>query len=131
RVFSIIQPGTGTASHEVRLGITGWAQVNGRNAVSEEDKFKIDVWYVEQLSFSLDVKILLMTVQKVFKSEGISAEDQATAERFKVQRYEENCSYWGRRCLVGKLKCSLSSLIPKENSLKCMVFMMTGTMTMQ
>lgn len=69
--------------HEVRPGITGWAQVNGRNAVSWEDKFKMDVWYVDHLSFSLDVKILLMTVKKVFKSDGISAEGQATAERFK------------------------------------------------
>ena len=69
--------------HEVRPGITGWAQVNGRNAVSWEDKFKMDVWYVDHLSFGLDVKILLMTVKKVFKSDGISAEGQATAERFK------------------------------------------------
>lgn len=69
--------------HEVRPGITGWAQVNGRNAVSWEDKFKMDVWYVDHLSFGLDLKILMMTVQKVFKSEGISAEGQATAERFK------------------------------------------------
>lgn len=69
--------------HEVRPGITGWAQVNGRNAVSWEDKFKMDVWYVDHLSLNLDLKILFMTVQKVFKSEGISADGQATAERFK------------------------------------------------
>lgn len=69
--------------HEVRPGITGWAQVNGRNAISWNDKFKMDVWYVDHLSPKLDLKILLMTVQKVFKSEGISAEGQATAERFK------------------------------------------------
>jgi len=69
--------------HEVRPGITGWAQVNGRNAVSWEDKFKMDVWYVDHLSFMLDIKILMRTVQKVFKSEGINAEGQATTERFK------------------------------------------------
>ncbi len=69
--------------HEVRPGITGWAQVNGRNAVSWEDKFIMDVWYVDNVSPQLDLKILMMTVQKVFKSEGISADGQATAERFK------------------------------------------------
>ncbi|MBP0612953.1 sugar transferase [Chryseobacterium sp. cx-311] len=69
--------------HEVKPGITGWAQVNGRNAISWEDKFKLDVWYVDHLSFGLDLKILMMTVQKIFKSEGISADGQATAERFK------------------------------------------------
>lgn len=69
--------------HEVRPGITGWAQVNGRNAVSWEDKFKMDVWYVDHLSFMLDVKILIMTVQKVLKSEGINTAGQATTERFK------------------------------------------------
>ena len=69
--------------HEVRPGITGWAQVNGRNAVSWEDKFKMDVWYVDHVSPGLDLQILIMTVRKVFKSEGISAEGQATAERFK------------------------------------------------
>lgn len=69
--------------HEVRPGITGWAQVNGRNAVSWEDKFKMDVWYVDHLSFMLDIKILMMTVQKVLKSEGINTAGQATTERFK------------------------------------------------
>src|SRR5690606_8080915 len=69
--------------HEVRPGITGWAQVNGRNAISWEDKFALDVWYVDHLSLNLDLKILFMTVKKVFKSEGISAEGEVTAERFK------------------------------------------------
>ena len=69
--------------HEVRPGITGWAQVNGRNAVSWQQKFEYDVWYVENLSFLLDVKILLLTVKKVFKSEGIAAEGAATVGRFK------------------------------------------------
>ena len=69
--------------HEVRPGITGWAQVNGRNAVSWKKKFEYDVWYVDNLNFWLDVKILLLTVKKVFKSEGIAAEGAATVGRFK------------------------------------------------
>lgn len=69
--------------HEVRPGITGWAQVNGRNAISWEQKFEYDVWYVENRSLLLDVKILFLTVKKVFISEGISAEGQATMEKFK------------------------------------------------
>jgi sugar transferase EpsL len=68
--------------HEVRPGITGWAQVNGRNAISWEEKFKLDVWYVDNQSFCLDLKILWMTLAKVFKREGISQEGQATAEKF-------------------------------------------------
>lgn len=69
--------------HEVRPGITGWAQVNGRNAISWERKFELDVWYVDHLSFALDMKILWMTVLKVFKREGISQEGQVTMEKFK------------------------------------------------
>jgi lipopolysaccharide/colanic/teichoic acid biosynthesis glycosyltransferase len=69
--------------HEVRPGITGWAQVNGRNAVSWQQKFEYDVWYVDHISFWLDVKILLMTVKKVFKSEGVAPEGAATVGRFK------------------------------------------------
>lgn len=68
--------------HEVKPGITGWAQVNGRNAISWEQKFELDVWYVEHVSLGLDIKILLKTVMKVFKREGISQEGQVTAERF-------------------------------------------------
>lgn len=68
--------------HEVRPGITGWAQVNGRNAISWEEKFELDVWYVENGSFWLDIKILFMTVLKVFKSEGISQDGQATMTKF-------------------------------------------------
>jgi sugar transferase EpsL len=68
--------------HEVRPGITGWAQVNGRNAISWEEKFKLDVWYVDNRSLWLDIKILCMTFQKVFKREGISQEGQVTAEKF-------------------------------------------------
>jgi len=69
--------------HEVRPGITGWAQVNGRNTISWEQKFEYDVWYVDHLTFLLDVKIIFMTVLKVFKSEGISAEGEATMSEFK------------------------------------------------
>lgn len=68
--------------HEVRPGITGWAQVNGRNAISWEEKFNYDVWYVDNLSFTLDMKIILMTVKKIFTREGISQEGQATMEEF-------------------------------------------------
>lgn len=68
--------------HEVRPGITGWAQVNGRNAISWTRKFELDVWYVEHLSFRLDLKIVLLTIKKVFIREGISQEGQATMEVF-------------------------------------------------
>ena len=69
--------------HEVRPGITGWAQVNGRNAISWEEKFKLDVWYVDNVSFLLDIKILLKTVYNVIKRKGISSETSATMEAFK------------------------------------------------
>lgn len=68
--------------HEVLPGITGWAQVNGRNAISWEKKFEYDVWYVDNMSLKTDIRIFLLTVKKVFKSEGISQSGQATAERF-------------------------------------------------
>lgn len=68
--------------HEVKPGITGWAQVNGRNTISWQEKFEYDVWYVENLSLVLDIKILWMTVLKVFKSEGINANQSITMEKF-------------------------------------------------
>jgi undecaprenyl phosphate N,N'-diacetylbacillosamine 1-phosphate transferase len=68
--------------HEVRPGITGWAQVNGRNTVGWEEKFGYDVWYVDHCSFSLDCRILGMTIRKVFRSEGISSNTSATMEKF-------------------------------------------------
>jgi lipopolysaccharide/colanic/teichoic acid biosynthesis glycosyltransferase len=68
--------------HEVRPGITGWAQVNGRNALSWEEKFKLDVWYVDNRSFWLDLKIIWRTVKKVLARDGISAEGEATMPRF-------------------------------------------------
>ncbi len=68
--------------HEVRPGITGWAQVNGRNAISWTKKFELDVWYVDHCSFFLDAKIFFLTIKKVFVREGISQEGQATMEVF-------------------------------------------------
>ena len=68
--------------HDVRPGITGWTQVNGRNALSWEEKFKLDIWYIEHQSFWLDMKILLMTVKKVLLREGISAKGDATMPVF-------------------------------------------------
>lgn len=68
--------------HEVKPGITGWAQVNGRNAISWDQKFAYDVWYVDNISFTLDVKILLKTIIKVIKSDGINSADAATIEPF-------------------------------------------------
>lgn len=68
--------------HEVRPGITGWAQVNGRNAISWTKKFELDVWYVDHCSFLLDMKIVFLTIKKVFIREGISQEGQATMEFF-------------------------------------------------
>jgi undecaprenyl phosphate N,N'-diacetylbacillosamine 1-phosphate transferase len=68
--------------HEVKPGITGWAQVNGRNAISWDEKFDYDVWYVENISFTLDVQILYRSISKVLSSEGINAVDTATIEPF-------------------------------------------------
>ncbi|HGF7375763.1 TPA: sugar transferase [Vibrio cholerae] len=75
--------------HEVRPGLTGWAQINGRNAINWEDKFKFDVWYVDNHSFWLDIKILVLTVKKVFVKEGISAEDHVTMPEFKGNNNEK------------------------------------------
>ena len=69
--------------HEVRPGITGWAQVNGRNLLNWDERFKLDVWYVDHYSFLLDIKILIFTIQKVIKREGISANGEATMSKFK------------------------------------------------
>lgn len=68
--------------HEVRPGVTGWAQINGRNAISWVDKFKLDVWYVDNQSLWLDIKILFLTVKKVIIRDGISAEGEATISKF-------------------------------------------------
>lgn len=68
--------------HQVRPGITGWAQVNGRNAISWTRKFEYDVWYVENMSLFLDIKIVLLTIKKVFVREGISQDGEATMELF-------------------------------------------------
>ena len=68
--------------HEMRPGITGWAQINGRNAISWEDKFKLDVWYVDNQSLKLDLKILLLTIKKVFIKEGVSSSGEVTTSKF-------------------------------------------------
>ena len=69
--------------HEVRPGITGWAQVNGRNAISWKQKFAYDIWYVDHVSLSLDLKIMFKTIQKVFKRDGINSDTSVTMEEFK------------------------------------------------
>jgi len=69
--------------HDVRPGLTGWAQINGRNAISWEEKFKLDVWYVDHQSLRLDLKIIALTLLKVIKREGISQEGHATMEEFR------------------------------------------------
>ena len=74
--------------HEVKPGITGWAQVNGRNAITWEEKFKYDVWYVDNLSLWLDIKIIFMTILKVIKGEGINQPGQATMEEFMGSTYQ-------------------------------------------
>ena len=68
--------------HNVRPGLTGWAQINGRNAISWEQKFKLDTWYVEHQSFWLDIKIILLTIKKVLVRDGISAEGEVTMSKF-------------------------------------------------
>lgn len=78
--------------HNVKPGITGWTAVKGRNALSWDEKFKYDIWYVENISFALDVKILFLTVAKVLKSEGVSAQGHATMPSFidYVQQKKQN-----------------------------------------
>jgi len=72
--------------HEVRPGVTGWAQINGRNALSWEEKFRLDVWYVDNRSLWLDIKILFLTVKKVLVRDGISADGEATMPKFTGSR---------------------------------------------
>lgn len=69
--------------HEVRPGVTGWAQINGRNAISWEDKFALDVWYVDHHNFWLDLKILVLTVAYILRRDGISAAGSSTAEKYR------------------------------------------------
>lgn len=75
--------------HEIRPGITGWAQVNGRNAISWEDKFKLDVWYVDNCSMILDLKIIFLTLIKVIKKDGVSAKDHVTMPKFEGTKNEK------------------------------------------
>lgn len=76
--------------HNIRPGITGWAQVNGRNAISWEEKFALDVWYVDNRTFWLDIKILVLTVKKVFVKEGISSDGHVTIEPFTGSKNERS-----------------------------------------
>ncbi|MGM9598040.1 MAG: sugar transferase [Eubacteriales bacterium] len=76
--------------HEVRPGLTGWAQVNGRNSITWEQKFDYDVWYVDHISFALDVRIILMTVRSVLKREGINGDNNATMAEFEGSREKTN-----------------------------------------
>jgi len=76
--------------HNVRPGITGWAQVNGRNAIAWDEKFKLDVWYVDNQSFWLDVKILFLTVKRVVQRDGISADGEATMPVFRGSRQDHH-----------------------------------------
>ena len=76
--------------HEVRPGITGWAQINGRNAISWEKKFELDVWYVDNWSFLLDIRILLTTVWKVVRRDGISASSHATMPKFDESTFQHS-----------------------------------------
>lgn len=76
--------------HDVRPGITGWAQINGRNAISWEEKFELDVWYVDNRTLWLDIKILFLTVKKVFVKEGISADGHVTIEPFTGSQHQGN-----------------------------------------
>ncbi|ELB2925714.1 sugar transferase [Vibrio alginolyticus] len=75
--------------HDVRPGVTGWAQINGRNTISWEEKFALDVWYVDNRTFWLDIKILFLTVKKVFVKEGISADDHVTMPEFEGNKYDK------------------------------------------
>jgi lipopolysaccharide/colanic/teichoic acid biosynthesis glycosyltransferase len=75
--------------HNVRPGITGWAQINGRNTISWEEKFTLDVWYVDNRTLWLDIKILFLTVKKVFVKEGISSNDHVTMPEFEGSKYEK------------------------------------------
>jgi lipopolysaccharide/colanic/teichoic acid biosynthesis glycosyltransferase len=80
--------------HQVRPGITGWAQVNGRNTLSWDDKFALDVWYVDHRTLWLDIKILWLTVKKVIIKEGISAAGEATMPKFTGANHETNRNFW-------------------------------------
>lgn len=84
--------------HEVRPGITGWAQVNGRNAIDWDEKLELDVWYVENRSFLLDLKILLLTIPTVIRRDGINARGHATQARFRGKVRSDNASKSNGKC---------------------------------
>jgi sugar transferase EpsL len=97
--------------HEVKPGITGWAQVNGRNAITWEEKFALDVWYVDNRSLLLDMKILAITVVKVFKREGISAVGEATMTEFMGILKEPDIQYLKGNLIIQEAAAALD----KEN----------------
>ena len=97
--------------HEVKPGITGWAQVNGRNAITWEEKFALDVWYVDNRSLLLDIKILAMTVVKVFRREGISAAGEATMPEFMGILKEPDIQYLKGNLIIQEAAAALD----KEN----------------
>ena len=76
--------------HEVKPGLTGWAQVNGRNNISWEDKFNLDIWYVDNVSFMLDLKILLKTITYIIKKEGVTSKNHVTSPKFKSSSEQEH-----------------------------------------
>ena len=86
--------------HEVKPGITGWAQVNGRNAITWAEKFKLDVWYVDNQSLWLDIKIIFLTILKIFKREGINQTGQATMEEFRGSSGSQEMSEIKRRSII-------------------------------
>lgn len=90
--------------HEVRPGITGWAQVNGRNAISWEDKFYLDVWYIDNWSLGLDIKIILLTLLSLFKKEGINAEGSATMPEFLGSEVALGVDFSNRPAVVASLE---------------------------
>ena len=75
--------------HEIKPGITGWAQVNGRNSIAWKEKFELDVWYVDNRSFLLDLKIIIMTMKKIIQRDGINSKDHATMSKFKGNNEEK------------------------------------------
>ncbi len=103
--------------HEVKPGITGWAQVNGRNAISWEQKFEYDIYYVDNCSFVLDMVILIKTIEKVFKSEGINQQGQATAEKFMGSKPEDRDQKSVVRSPTSDLGPPISDLRPPTSDL--------------
>ncbi len=104
--------------HEVRPGITGWAQVNGRNAITWEEKFKLDVWYVDNQSLWLDLKIIGMTIWKVLRREGISQAGEATMSEFMGSKSNADCGMRNAEsteCGMANAECGIQGNDPTPN----------------